>query len=153
MVWGEFEGLEDEAGGVAAFVEALTASEAGCVSVHRADSANDDVALGTDVREAFDGFSLRERKGVAGCFAGDTEVGTGCFPFGTMSGDATSAVAFAGDEVGEFVEDHAGDLLFGDFGLKEFWVERDEGVFRGGEAGRASESPGPFDFDSASEFV
>jgi hypothetical protein len=123
LVWGEFEGLEDEAGGVAAFVEAFTASEAGGVPVHGADSANDDVALGADVREAFDGFSLRERKGVAGCFAGDSEVGTGGFPFGTMGGDAAPTVAFAGDEVCEFVEDDAGDLFFGDFGLKKLWVE------------------------------
>ncbi len=108
--------------------------------MHGAGSAHDDVALGADVGETFEGFSLREGERVAGGFAGDSEVGAGGFPFDAVRGNAASAVAFAGDEVCEFVEDDAGDLVFGDVGLKELWVEGDERFLWGGESGRASES-------------
>lgn len=108
--------------------------------MHGAGSAHDDVALGADVGETFERFSLREWECVAGGFAGDAEVGAGGFPFDAVRSNASSAVAFTGDEVGEFVEDDAGDLVFGDVGLEKLWVKGDEGFFWGGESGRASES-------------
>lgn len=79
--------------------------------MHRADSSDDDMALGADVGESLDGFPLGEREGVASGFVGDSEIGAGGFPFAAVGGDTSSAVAFACDEVGEFVEDDTDDLV------------------------------------------
>ena len=132
-------------------VEAFAAAEACGVAVHGADAANDDVALGTDVGQAFEGASLGEREGVACRFTGDSEVCTGDFPFGAVCGDASSTVPILGDEVCEFVKDDACDLFFRDVGLEEFGIEGDEGVFGGGEACGAAESVRPFHGDAFGE--
>jgi hypothetical protein len=121
--------------------------------VHGADSAHDDVALRADVGKAFEGFSLWQGKRVSGGFAGDSEVGAGGLPFEAVGGDTPSAVAFFGDEVGEFVKDDTANLFLGDVGLEEFGIEGDERFFWGGEACGAPESCRPFHFDPACEVV
>ena len=49
------------------------------------------------------------------------------------------------------MEHDTNDLFFGDFGVEEFWVERDEGLLGGREASGAPESSGPFHLDAACE--
>jgi hypothetical protein len=105
---------------VAAVIVFLAAIETGGASAQWTDSFEEAAAVLAAVGEFGAHLAAFEGKAVAAWFTGDSEVGAGLPPFGTVGGDASAAGAVHADEVGEFVAkdslDDGGSVVF------EAWI-------------------------------
>lgn len=135
--------FDEAAAGVVEATEVAAAAEAAGGGAFEGADAGVEFAAEDAAVEVFSGGAARagQVEGVAARFAGDAEVGAGFAPFAAVGGGA--AVAVAGEDVGEFVEEGALDFVVAD--LKEGWVEVDGVAAEVGPAGGGAEAVVPGD--------
>lgn len=80
---------------------------------------------------------------MAGRFTGDAEIGAGAAPFGSVRCDPAAAGAVVGDEMGEFVQQGAPDLVAAEAGDRG--IQLDAALARPRPAGAGAESRIPLD--------